>query len=173
MGADEPPRQGFTVLDGIALVTGAALASAHVRGPFLDQARGPGWIFVVLVFGGLALTASGPFVLLTHYFFLGARGRPRLGERLWALLGVPWVVGAVLRTTVPRRGLDTIDLMMTVGVGAACLVALGVVWKTWVAVKPDPDAPARAEPWTEYVGLGLAVAWPLQCGLDLILLGNR
>lgn len=174
MGADDPPRRGFTVLDGIAFVTGAAIASVHVRGPLLDGTEGTSWAFVAAVFGGLAVTASGPFVLLEHRLFSGGQGRPKLGEGLWAGLGLPWAIGAVLRTFAPRRGLDAIDFLIALGVGVACLVALGVVWKTWVAVRPPPDAPpAPAEPWTEYVGLTLAIAWPVQCGLGLILLGNR
>ncbi len=61
---------------------------------------------------------------------------------------------------------------MTLGVGLAlvCLTALAVVWSTWVMVPPEQAARVEASPWTNRVGLILAIAWPIQCGLGLVVL---
>ena len=37
------PGEGFTVLDGVALVMGAAVASVHLRGVIRDDLNAFGW----------------------------------------------------------------------------------------------------------------------------------
>jgi len=45
-----------------------------------------------------------------------------------------------------------------------------VVWNTWVIVPPEQAARVEASPWTNRVGLILAIAWPIQCGLGMVVL---
>jgi hypothetical protein len=47
---------------------------------------------------------------------------------------------------------------------------VAVVWSTWVMVPPQEAARIEAAPWTNRVGLILAIAWPVQCGLGLVVL---
>jgi len=58
--------------------------------------------------------------------------------------------------------------------GAASLVALAVLWKTWVLKPPgahvEPDGPV---PWTQALGMTLSVAWPLQWGFLLVVLDSE
>jgi hypothetical protein len=61
-------------------------------------------------------------------------------------------------------------LTLSVGLGLACVIALGVVWSTWVMVPPEQAARVAGSPWPNRVGLILAIAWPIQCGLGLIVL---
>ncbi len=49
-------------------------------------------------------------------------------------------------------------------------VALVVVWGKWVMVPPEQAARIEGAPWTNRVGLILAIAWPIQCGLGLVVL---
>jgi hypothetical protein len=104
-------------------------------------------------------------------------GYPRAGDWLWAALGLPWTISAMLRlaprpvldATPPSARLDGIMLGLTLTV--ASLFAMGVVWTTWVLAPPKPPGPREPTPWTDRVGLVLAVAWPLQCGFGLVVLG--
>jgi hypothetical protein len=59
---------------------------------------------------------------------------------------------------------------LSVGLAVVCLIALVVVWSTWVMVPPGRAAQVEAAPWTNRVGLILAIAWPIQCGLGLVVL---
>jgi hypothetical protein len=60
---------------------------------------------------------------------------------------------------------------LSLGLGLACLITLGVVWNTWVMVPPEQAARVEAGPWTNRVGLILSIAWPIQCGLGMVVLG--
>ena len=57
---------GFSVLDGAALVVGAAIASVHVLGIRRSDLSGGGWIMIALTFcwvcadGGWPIPLSGP-----------------------------------------------------------------------------------------------------------------
>ena len=69
--------------------------------------------------------------------------------------------------------LDTILLLATtlsLGLVTACLIALVVVWSTWVTVPPEQAAQVEAAPWTNRVGLILSIAWPIQFGLGMVVL---
>ncbi len=123
-----------------------------------------------LTFAGVALTAAGPFLLLARRFGRRPPGYPRLGDRTWAILGVPWVLTAILRASSRSRGPDGLDLYtlaLALGLAIACLTTVAIVWKHWV------QAPPRAhdeEPtsWTARIGMMLSVAWPIQCGFGLV-----
>ncbi|QDV37249.1 hypothetical protein [Tautonia plasticadhaerens] len=170
---------GFTLLDGIALVAGAAIASVHLRQATPGGGLNPaGWVLIWLTFCGVALTASGPFLTLIRRFSGRPRTPARLGDHLWAMLGAPWVVSALSRIVGEsgRRGGGLPDqlyeLALVAGLGAASLVTLAVIWSRWVMVPPGADPETEPSGWTHRVGLGLAVAWPMQCGLGMIVLGS-
>jgi hypothetical protein len=165
-------RVGFSVLDGAAIVTGAAVASVHIRGVIRDDLAAPGWVLIWGTFAWVALTAAGPFVFLVRRYLRRLPDYPRVGDALWAMLGLPWLLTALSRSappgTPPRR-----DAFFAAGLGVALavvsLIALVVVWRRWVMVPPDEAARTAAGPWTNRLGLILAVAWPIQCGVGLVL----
>lgn len=173
---------GFTLLDGIALVIGAAIASVHVKQAApTDPLTGTGWVMMWLTFAGVALTASGPFLALIRRL----SGRPgtalRLGDWLWVLLGAPWGLAAIPRIVTGARNDEQHDLarqlydvFLITGLGAASLVTLVIVWARWVIVSPNaPDESLRTSgSWTDRIGLTLAVAWPLQCAFGMVVLGT-
>lgn len=168
---------GFTVLDGVALVMGAAVASIHLR-ELVSQRRdltALGWGLVWLTFTGVALSATGPFLFLERRYGRRPAGYPRRGDWLWAVLGLPWSVTAALRPAPgpPGRASEATLYALLLGLllGAASLIALGVVWNTWVIRPPVASQGSPPAPWTDRVGLALAVAWPLQCGFGLVVLG--
>ena len=165
---------GVTMLDGAALVIGAAVASTQVRGVFPDRLTGAGWSLVWGTFAGITLSAAGPFIFLARRYWRRPPGHPRIGDHLWTVLGLPWVLTAPLRTAQPSPGAQPdpfVALALTLGIGVASLVALIVIWKTWVLA--PPVVPAGIEPphWTDRVGLTLASAFPLQWGFGLVVLG--
>jgi hypothetical protein len=167
------PIGGFSVLDGAALVAGAAVAAAHIRRTIdPDQNLGIGWVLLSGTFLWIAVTAAGPFIFLVRRYLRVFPNHPQVGDTLWALLGLPWLLTASSQTT----GGATADReMLTIGLGlglvVASAIALRVVWKTWVSVSPREASQAFAAPWTNRVGLALAIAWPIQCGLGMVVLG--
>jgi hypothetical protein len=172
---DEPVVEGgFTVLDGAALVIGAAVASVHIRGSVPTQSLGAfGWSMLWVTLGGVALTAAGPFVFLMRLYWRRPPGYPRMGDWLWLMLGLPWVATTVLRrgasaslSSAPAGTLYTSALGL--GTLAASMAALAVVWRAWVMVPAERLAQRGPSPWTDRVGLILAVAWPLQCGFVMV-----
>lgn len=166
-------RAGLTMLDVAAMVIGAAVASIHIRSAIPRGLPGGGWVLIWATFAGITLTAAGPFLMLGRRFGRPLAGYPRPGDRLWTLLGSPWVLAALVRAaSTPGRARpdDPTALTLAVGLGLASLVALAVVWKTWVMVPPGRLALEGPSSWTERIGLGLAVAWPVQCGFGLIVI---
>ena len=165
--------EGFSVSDGAALVMGSAIASVHILGVRRWDPSGSGWMLVAMTFAWVAATAAGPFVYLARRYARRLPGYPQIGDRLWAMLGIPWIATALAEsaapTTEPRHN-ALFSLILCVGLGVVCLVALGVVWRTWVMVSPDQAARMEAAPWTNRVGLILAIAWPIQCGLAMVVL---
>jgi hypothetical protein len=167
---------GFSVLDGAAIVTGAAVASVHIRGVNRDgdNLAGPGWLLIWGTFAWVALTAAGPFLFLFRRFLRRLADYPKVGDTLWAVLGLPWLVTAAIRSATPRdphRREDLIALGLTIGLALACLIALAVVWKRWVLVPPEEASRIASAPWTNRIGLILSVAWPIQCGVGLVIVG--
>jgi hypothetical protein len=164
---------GFSVLDGVAMVMGSAIASIHTLRVMRGDLTGAGWAMLWLTFAGVAVTATGPFLYLGRRFARRLSDYPKIGDRLWAMLGVPWLLTAVIQSAT--AGSETrqdafFHLTLSVGLGGVCLIALGVVWTTWVMVPPEQAARVEVAPWTNRVGLILAIAWPIQCGLGLVVL---
>jgi hypothetical protein len=169
------PAGGFTVLDGAALVAGAAVASVHIRGVITSELIGPGWAMVWGAFFWVALTAAGPFLFLVRRLIRPVEGYPKVGDRLWALLGAPWLLTTIVQGRRPADGSEFSNSLLaaglSVGLGAAALVAVAVVWATWVMVPPHRASQTFSGPWTNRVGLVLAIAWPVQCGVGMVVIG--
>lgn len=165
---------GFSVLDGIALVTGASVSSVHIRAIMRDDLNGFGWILFWGVFSWVAITAAGPFLFLVRRFVRRVADYPKVGDCLWAMMGTPWVVTAAFRSVssdpTGQRD-DLFKTVLTVGLAVVCLVALLVVWRKWVMVSPERAAQTSARPWTNQVGLLLSIAWPVQCGVGMVVIG--
>jgi hypothetical protein len=164
---------GFSVLDGAALVMGSAIASIHTLRVMRSDLTGAGWIMIWITFAWVAVTAAGPFLYLGRRFARRLAGYPKIGDRLWALLGIPWLASALVQSAAADREPRQNSLFTTslgVGLAVTCLVTLGVVWNTWVIVPPEQAARVESSPWTNRVGLILAIAWPIQCGLGMVVL---
>jgi hypothetical protein len=165
--------EGFTILDGGALVMGSAIASIHILGVRRWELSGSGWLMVAITFTWTAVTASGPFLFAERRYVRHVLNYPRIGDRLWALLGMPWLLTALAQSAVPSsepRHNQWLIITLSSGLAIACLTALAVVWSTWVIVPPQQAAQIEAAPWTNRVGLILAIAWPIQCGLGMVVL---
>jgi len=164
---------GFSVLDGAAFVAGAAVASAHLRGVVRPGDLGTAWGILGLTFAWVALTAAGPFLYLGRRYARRPAIPPRVGDRLWALLGLPWVLSSLAQTAAGRDGRAAADWLafgLGAGVAVVCLIAIAAVWGTWVMVSPGQAARTFSPPWTNRVGLFLAIAWPVQCGLGMMVI---
>ena len=176
MNATTERDEGFTVLDGVALVIAAAVASVHLRTP-VNQAMGAGWGLVWATFAGVVLTGSGPFLFLFRRLIRRPRGYPRPGDRLWAILGLPWVLTAPFRSSPGPSTLhpstDAYSTALTLGVAASSAAVVVILWKTWMRPHPQkkPIGPVGSS-WTDRLGLALAVTWPLQTGFLLIVLDS-
>jgi hypothetical protein len=167
---------GFTVLDGAALVAGAAVASVHIRGVInKNELIGPGWVLIWGSFLWIALTAAGPFLYVVRRHVRRSPGFPGVGDRLWALLGLPWLLTTALQGVPAAAGGATPSPLLatglSLGVGGAALVAVAVVWATWVVVPLEQAARTFSGPWTNRLGMLLAIAWPVQCGLGMVVIG--
>jgi hypothetical protein len=160
-------------VDGAALVMGSAIASIHTLRVMRADLTGAGWIMLWITFSWVAVTAAGPFLYLARRFARRLPDYPKIGDRLWALLGLPWLATAVIQSAAPGSEPSQNSLFSTtlcVGLAVICVITLGVVWSTWVMVPPEQAARVEASPWTNRVGLILAIAWPIQCGLGMIVL---
>lgn len=174
---------GFSVLDGAAVVVGATIASVHLR----DLATSPGlsafgWGLVWITLTGIAISATGPFLFVLRKYLRRVPAYPRVGDTLWMLLGLPWVLSAPVHGSressvlINRPGAtaNTLDMYAICLWGAqaiVCMIVLVVVWKTWVLATPEVQTSRESLPWTDRLGVALAVAWPLQCGLSLVVVG--
>jgi len=165
--------RAINVLDGVALVMGSAIASVHMLRVIRSGLSPAGWIMVWLTFSCVALTAAGPFIFLARRCSHRLPGYPKVGDWLWTLLGVPWVITAIIESVVPGEDPchnPLFDTTLIISLALSCLIALVVVWGTWVMVTPEQAARIEGAPWTNRVGLILAVAWPIQCGLGMVVL---
>jgi hypothetical protein len=164
---------GFSVSDGAALVMGSAIASVHILGVKRWEISGSGIFLVAMTFTWVAVTAAGPFIYLARRYARHLPAYPQVGDRLWAVLGLPWLVTALMQSATsgsePRHN-SLFTLTLIGGLAVACLTALAVIWSTWVMVSPDHAARVEAAPWTNRVGLILSIAWPIQCGLGMVVL---
>jgi hypothetical protein len=167
------PGSGLSVLDSVALVMGASVASVHIRHVIREDLTMFGWLLVWCTFTWVTLTAAGPFLFLFRRFGRRLPAYPKVGDGLWAVLGFPWLATAVIRAATPRTWVGRDELLaagLGVGLAIASLVALAVVWMTWVMVSPEQATRTASTPWTNRVGLILAVAWPIQCGVGLVVI---
>jgi hypothetical protein len=169
--------EGFTVLDGVALVMGSAVASVHIR-TAVPEFDGPGdWAWAWCLFAWLSLTSAGPFVFLVRRFFTRPGGYPRLGDRLWALTGSPWLLAALVRTGEPSGDASNGRLdpayvgCLTIGLALAAMVAMPVLAARYLLVGPSRPKVPEPTTWTDRIGLFLTVAWPIQCGVGLVVMG--
>jgi len=164
---------GLSVPDGVALVAGAAVGSVHVRGLIQEDLFGPGWVVIWLTFAWIALTAAGTFVYVVRRHVRKPQGYPGIGDRLWALMGLPWLFTAFLRNT-PDGGSSSNQTLVNMGLGIGlfivCLSAFFVVWATWVNVTPDRASATFSGPWSNRLGIVLAIAWPVQCGVGMVVI---
>jgi hypothetical protein len=171
-GRAEQAGGGFSVLDGVALVAGAAVASLHIKGVIEHEITGSAWLIVACTFAWVAITAAGPFVYLLRGYARKVPGYPKVGDRLWAMLGLPWLLTALLRTTPESHVLALLlTTGLSIGLAVVSLIAMAVIWTTWVVVTPEQASQTFAPPWTNRVGLLLAVAWPVQCGVGMVVIG--
>ncbi len=166
--------EGFSVLDGGALVMGSAIASVHILRVMRADLSGARWIMVAVAFTWIAITAAGSFLFLARRFIRKLANYPKIGDWLWAMLGLPWLATAILQSATPGsepRSSPLFSMTLSVGLAIVCMIALGVVWGNWVLVPPGQAARMEEAPWTNRVGLILSIAWPIQCGLAMIVLG--
>ena len=61
---------------------------------------------------------------------------------------------------------------LIIGLGVATLTTLAIVWSRWVMVPPGAIGEEEPGDWSHRIGLSLAVAWPLQCGLGMVVMGT-
>ncbi len=177
------PGSHFTVLDGVALVVGAAIASVHMRQFVSERLTSFGWALVWITFAGIALTAAGLPVFLARRLGRRPVGYPKTGDWLWALLGLPWVVSAMVRPAEPRitqgvplrsaeiASMQTYTGLLWTCIAVACVVSLVVLWRAWVMQPPEPIETLELSTWTERTGFILAVSWPVQCAFGLVVMG--
>ncbi len=167
---------GFTVLDGVALVTGSAVASVHIRS--VAQFDGPGdWAWAWCLFSWLSLTSAGPYVFLVRRFFTRPVGYPKLGDKLWAMAGMPWLLAALVRTGDPsgdtvRGQLDPAYAgCLCIGLALVSFGSVVVLAARYLNVEPSRPRPTAPTTWTDRIGLFLTVAWPIQCAVGLVVMG--
>jgi hypothetical protein len=172
------------MLDATAFVTGAAVASVHFR-DFEEEIGGLtllGWALLVPAFAWLALTAAGPFVFLVRRFGRRADGYPCGDDCLWLGFGLPWVVAALVRSAMgrlPEGEPVAYSAGLFLGLAAATAPTLVRLWRSLPrldpagtgptpAPKPTAAGPSSPGSWTGRIGRAIAVTWPLQFGLGLV-----
>ena len=163
----------INVLDGVALIMGSAIASVHILRIMRSGMSAGGWVMVCLSFTWVSLTSAGPFIFLARRYSRRLAGYPKVGDWLWAIMGVPWLLTAIIQSALPGedpRQSPLFSLTLSVSLALACMICLAVVWSKWVLVTPEQAARVEADPWTNRVGLILSVAWPIQCGLGMVVL---
>jgi hypothetical protein len=167
---------GISVLDGVALVAGAAVASVHLMGLLRQTEPGEVWVLFWGAFAWVTLTATGPFLYVLRKYFRALDGYPKTGDRLWAMLGLPWVLTSALATSPGSAGLSVGNsayaAVLSVALALVSVIAVAVVWGAWVMVTPGEANERFGAPWTNRVGLILSVAWPVQCGVGMIVVAG-
>jgi hypothetical protein len=148
----------------LAAMTGVAIAAFNLRAAITDNRDSGEMIFFALVGLGIALTAAGPTM-----WFLGQRPRiaaERMGPMLWAILGAPWWIATLdLSLELPGH-LSLYQLIvgpMIWVINVLALVALILGWSATVVRNTG-----RPVSWSQGIGMALAVAWPVQIGLGLV-----
>jgi hypothetical protein len=166
--------EGFSVLDGGALVMGSAIASVHILRIMTAELSPARLVVIAITFTWIAVTAAGSFFFLERRFARKIENYPRVGDSLWALLGIPWLSTAILQAASPSsdpRSSGLFTMTLSVGLAIVCMIALAVIWASWVMVSPEEAARIEEPPWTNRLGFLLSIAWPIQCGLAMVILG--
>ncbi len=169
-------RGGFSVLDGVALVMGAAVAAVHVKSAVPDPTGPADWTWASGLFTWIWLTAAGPFLYLVRRFGTRPLDYPGIGDRLWALAGLPWCVASLVRTgeVVPEGAQGRLDAdyvgCLSIGLALAMLVIVPTLAARFLLTHPDGPRSAEPTPWTNRLGLALTIAWPIQCGVGLVVM---
>ncbi len=157
-----------------------------------------GLALATLAFVWLAVTAAGPFVFLVRRGRAGWGGLPGSGpnraepdELLWAAFGIPWAVAALYRSaagSLSPAATAAYGRALWCGLAAASALALLRLARNWNSLDAAAAAAAAgglsaATPpalltqaelhsprrlWTARVGQVVAVAWPLQFGIKLL-----
>jgi hypothetical protein len=166
---------GFRLRDSVALVMGSAVAAVHLR-MAAREATGAGWILAWLAFMGIGVTAAGPFELLMARIWRIRRAS--MGDVVWCVLGVPWVLMSPFAMGWGSRGRDVgwmhgvYEIGLTMLVGGASVFVFGLMWMRWIGrIESGGGVVDRVGGWTDRLGFGLGVCWPLQCGFALVVLG--
>jgi hypothetical protein len=152
---------------------GSAIASVHILRVIKADLTAAGWVMIWIAFSWISVTAAGPFIFLARKYSRRLPGYPKVGDCLWALLGMPWLLTAIIQSTFPgheTRQNPLLSWTLGLGLGIVSVIAVVVVWGTWVVVPPAQAARIEAAPWTNRVGLVLAIAWPIQCSLGMVVL---
>ena len=161
----------LSVSDGVAIIAGAAVASVHLRGVINERFIGPGWLGVWATFGWVALSSTGPFLFLVRRLFRQSQARLKIGEKLWLMLGLPWLLAALVQQGGTPTASERVAVVLSIGLGIVSLISIGVLWETWVKVSPLKAEETFSGPLSNRVGLILAIAWPVQCGAGMVVIG--
>ncbi len=172
--SDVPKRAGgITMLDGGALVTGAAVASVHFRdlSDKMTDLTPLGWLFLSAAFAWLALTSAGPFVYLVRRISSRPSGNPTVEDRLWMAFGLPWLLTALYRswTGIATNSTDrAYETVLFTGLFVASGLSLWRIARTWSSVDLTTAPRDRNGSWTDLIGRVVSVTWPLQLGLGFV-----
>ncbi|WP_169981168.1 hypothetical protein [Tautonia rosea] len=97
------------------------------------------------------------------------------------LLGTPWVLAALPQIVAGSRdkgkrdfSVQLYEVTLVAGLGFATLVTLAIVWARWVMVPSESidEDQEKSRSWTHRIGLTLAIAWPLQYALAMVVIGT-
>jgi hypothetical protein len=168
------PPQGVSVLDGAGMIAGAAVAAVHLRGLLTGSACAPGAVVGWGCFAWITVSSAGPFVFVLRRYVGNPLGPALIGENLWALLGLPWLLAALCRSMSSGSMNDDYGtgVGLALGLGIVSLIAIGAVWANWVIVGPERATRTFSPPWTNRLGLFLAIAWPVQWGVGMVVVGS-
>lgn len=170
-----PMEPGVRVVDLLALVIACAVGAMHTRTVIPENQVGDYWIMSSIMILGISLTACGPLLCLCDRL-LGQTPRPdgrgsRIGEWIWIVLGLPWLISAAVRVAVPSTTSELSEfasMALFVGLGIACLTTQILIWVAWE--NRYSEKPWEETWWRGRFGLVLAVAWPVQWALGLMVL---
>lgn len=154
----------LTTADIMAFTIGAAFALLHLKRALGPDVSTPGLVVGTLAFLWLTATTAGPFVVLFRRMARVEFEGESVGERLWMVLGAPWILSSLFAWL--ESGFPT--LVLAVGIAQACLLALIEVWRRWIAVSTEEAEAVFIGAWTNRFGMILAIAWPVQIALLLV-----
>jgi hypothetical protein len=166
------PPDDLTMLDILAFVVGAALASVHLRPALRVGWEGRALVLPGLAFMLIAITATGPVLLAVRKLTGRLVGWPGIGEILWCVIGAPWVTFAPLADSSRGTTGNFAAMWLAISLIVVSMVALVTVWATWVDVSPDRASVNAGPPWSNRLGMILSIAWPLQWAAGLMVLAG-